>query len=139
MSSAPRGPPRWAARTSCRRRTSAKPERSQFAEGARDVRAVRQAADNRVERRVRRIRLGKAGESEAVPELSVEVLRRSEEHTSELQSLMRISYAVFCLKKKIAIHTRHNRTHPSQQSYNSTTEHSQSSIHIRTPNHAPHR
>src|SRR3546814_8455274 len=28
--------------------------------------------------------------------------RRSEEHTSELQSLMRISYAVFCLKKKTA-------------------------------------
>src|SRR3546814_9359904 len=28
------------------------------------------------------------------------VLGRSEEHTSELQSLMRISYAVFCLKKK---------------------------------------
>src|SRR3546814_9939919 len=31
-----------------------------------------------------------------------EVCRRSEEHTSELQSLMRISYAVFCLKKKTA-------------------------------------
>src|SRR3546814_592417 len=31
---------------------------------------------------------------------------RSEEHTSELQSLMRISYAVFCLKKKTDIHTR---------------------------------
>src|SRR3546814_1505096 len=29
---------------------------------------------------------------------------RSEEHTSELQSLMRISYAVFCLKKKKRIH-----------------------------------
>src|SRR3546814_5797753 len=29
-----------------------------------------------------------------------EVSERSEEHTSELQSLMRISYAVFCLKKK---------------------------------------
>src|SRR3546814_6637134 len=28
---------------------------------------------------------------------------RSEEHTSELQSLMRISYAVFCLKKKICL------------------------------------
>src|SRR3546814_5178926 len=28
---------------------------------------------------------------------------RSEEHTSELQSLMRISYAVFCLKKKIVV------------------------------------
>src|SRR3546814_5810575 len=34
--------------------------------------------------------------------------RRSEEHTSELQSLMRISYAVFCLKKK---KRRHNRQH----------------------------
>src|SRR3546814_4758487 len=30
----------------------------------------------------------------------VDISRRSEEHTSELQSLMRISYAVFCLKKK---------------------------------------
>src|SRR3546814_2854706 len=30
----------------------------------------------------------------------VELPKRSEEHTSELQSLMRISYAVFCLKKK---------------------------------------
>src|SRR3546814_2467460 len=32
------------------------------------------------------------------------VSERSEEHTSELQSLMRISYAVFCLKKKIINH-----------------------------------
>src|SRR3546814_7578012 len=32
---------------------------------------------------------------------------RSEEHTSELQSLMRISYAVFCLKKKKTLHTQH--------------------------------
>src|SRR3546814_2444707 len=32
--------------------------------------------------------------------LSVAAKARSEEHTSELQSLMRISYAVFCLKKK---------------------------------------
>src|SRR3546814_5165246 len=32
--------------------------------------------------------------------LGVRVTDRSEEHTSELQSLMRISYAVFCLKKK---------------------------------------
>src|SRR3546814_2538844 len=31
---------------------------------------------------------------------------RSEEHTSELQSLMRISYAVFCLKKKTHIHSK---------------------------------
>src|SRR3546814_10267411 len=34
--------------------------------------------------------------------------RRSEEHTSELQSLMRISYAVFCLKKKTTTTDRHN-------------------------------
>src|SRR3546814_9123154 len=37
-----------------------------------------------------------------------ELLARSEEHTSELQSLMRISYAVFCLKKKK--HKTHNTT-----------------------------
>src|SRR3546814_4381029 len=36
---------------------------------------------------------------------------RSEEHTSELQSLMRISYAVFCLKKK-------NKTNTQQKSLN---------------------
>src|SRR3546814_5507833 len=35
-------------------------------------------------------------------------LARSEEHTSELQSLMRISYAVFCLKKKKKKNTIHN-------------------------------
>src|SRR3546814_10304382 len=33
---------------------------------------------------------------------------RSEEHTSELQSLMRISYAVFCLKKKINYNKKQN-------------------------------
>src|SRR3546814_9816419 len=35
---------------------------------------------------------------------------RSEEHTSELQSLMRISYAVFCLKKKTNKRRKTNRT-----------------------------
>src|SRR3546814_7883843 len=35
--------------------------------------------------------------------------RRSEEHTSELQSLMRISYAVFCLKKKQTTNRIHSR------------------------------
>src|SRR3546814_7615697 len=34
---------------------------------------------------------------------------RSEEHTSELQSLMRISYAVFCLKKKNIIIRKHKK------------------------------
>src|SRR3546814_6770320 len=37
--------------------------------------------------------------------------RRSEEHTSELQSLMRISYAVFCLKKKNIQSKETNREH----------------------------
>src|SRR3546814_2831069 len=40
--------------------------------------------------------------------------RRSEEHTSELQSLMRISYAVFCLKKKKKQQNKshqHSKTH----------------------------
>src|SRR3546814_1841516 len=36
---------------------------------------------------------------------------RSEEHTSELQSLMRISYAVFCLKKKKYNTSEHNNKH----------------------------
>src|SRR3546814_8225871 len=43
------------------------------------------------------------GDAEWLP-----IFRRSEEHTSELQSLMRISYAVFCLKKKKASFTRTN-------------------------------
>src|SRR3546814_35976 len=42
---------------------------------------------------------------------------RSEEHTSELQSLMRISYAVFCLKKK----KNHKKKHNTQNRTNRTT------------------
>src|SRR3546814_5634699 len=49
-------------------------------------------------------------------------LRRSEEHTSELQSLMRISYAVFCLKKK-------NKT---QHITTSHTTHTHAESHTRT-------
>src|SRR3546814_8631997 len=43
---------------------------------------------------------------------------RSEEHTSELQSLMRISYAVFCLKKKT---NKRNTTQPTQIQQNKHT------------------
>src|SRR3546814_1558142 len=39
---------------------------------------------------------------------------RSEEHTSELQSLMRISYAVFCLKKKKKTKTQNITSHKTQ-------------------------
>src|SRR3546814_3970812 len=47
---------------------------------------------------------GMQGSPRAVPP------HRSEEHTSELQSLMRISYAVFCLKKKTTNNTHHRYT-----------------------------
>src|SRR3546814_8996321 len=47
------------------------------------------------------------GGVEAAVARALERLERSEEHTSELQSLMRISYAVFCLKKKTILETKH--------------------------------
>src|SRR3546814_2622333 len=47
-------------------------------------------------------------------------LSRSEEHTSELQSLMRISYAVFCLKKT----TTHKITNHSPTNHKPTTNYS---------------
>src|SRR3546814_9946399 len=53
------------------------------------------------------LRLG-AGKQARVVRIKREMPRRSEEHTSELQSLMRISYAVFCLKKK---NTEQNNKH----------------------------
>src|SRR3546814_8656007 len=51
---------------------------------------------------------------------------RSEEHTSELQSLMRISYAVFCLKKK---KEKHNTKTPKQHSNHNKSNYS---VHINT-------
>src|SRR3546814_2257476 len=52
--------------------------------------------------------------------------RRSEEHTSELQSLMRSSYAVFCLKKKTETETSHlhtiNRIYTSRLFNNNTNQ-----------------
>src|SRR3546814_10039713 len=57
----------------------------------------------------------------------IELLGRSEEHTSELQSLMRISYAVFCLKKKTTNTTKPKfiPTHLHQQPYHNTIPHKQ--------------
>src|SRR3546814_6480444 len=52
-------------------------------------------------------------------------IERSEEHTSELQSLMRISYAVFCLKKK-----KKNRD-KNKDSDNSIKERKNTTVHIR--------
>src|SRR3546814_2750302 len=49
--------------------------------------------------RVARVLAQKAGDSDKLYALHAPEVERSEEHTSELQSLMRISYAVFCLQK----------------------------------------
>src|SRR3546814_10255106 len=46
---------------------------------------------------------------------------RSEEHTSELQSLMRISYAVFCLKKKNTTNTIKSHHYTRNHNHNTTT------------------
>src|SRR3546814_6571491 len=48
--------------------------------------------------------------SHRVADAEIEATARSEEHTSELQSLMRISYAVFCLKKKRNHTPKNNKT-----------------------------
>src|SRR3546814_10700358 len=47
---------------------------------------------------------------------------RSEEHTSELQSLMRISYAVFCLKKKNPIEDKHTSKQTSMNTAKTDTQ-----------------
>src|SRR3546814_9825627 len=52
---------------------------------------------------------------------------RSEEHTSELQSLMRISYAVFCLKKKKIIQINYS-TNSTQQTPNRKLQHTHITI-----------
>src|SRR3546814_2801330 len=68
--------------------------------------------------------------------------RRSEEHTSELQSLMRISYAVFCLKKKTktppsdSTHASFIKSHPSlPRAYKATHAHDQLDTHPPRPPH----
>src|SRR3546814_6102021 len=59
------------------------------------------------------VRVGRKAALSQLAEPGQLLLRlRSEEHTSELQSLMRISYAVFCLQKKKTLnHTPHIHTH----------------------------
>src|SRR3546814_6387724 len=63
---------------------------------ARQVKRLRQTTVRRLERPVRSVDMPQQGKELICPR----AIPRSEEHTSELQSLMRISYAVLCLKKK---------------------------------------
>src|SRR3546814_10474145 len=57
--------------------------------------------------------------------------RRSEEHTSELQSLMRISYAVFCLKKKNSNFNKATNTHDISDSHTQSPHLKQNQQHTR--------
>src|SRR3546814_1771903 len=71
-------------------------------EGGLDRLALEPAVEHRARRlgeQVEHIALPFEAEGGETPSLP-RAVERSEEHTSELQSLMRISYAVFCLKKK---------------------------------------
>src|SRR3546814_8060697 len=82
-------------------------------------------------------RAGKPVASDAATLLLIrhlaDVAERSEEHTSELQSLMRISYAVFCLKKKIYKQNKickltYNTKHiDTRNKYNTSTNHNKNS------------
>src|SRR3546814_4803057 len=83
---------------------------------------VHAAADARIDQRLVgrgrgcRPLIAQLAEANAAPELverrdPPHVALRSEEHTSELQSLMRISYAVFCLKKKKTSLIQNHSTH----------------------------
>src|SRR3546814_6387221 len=69
--------------------------------GARHLRTISKSGSKRgLLSWVRRLTAGGAGREPSGSASDSASPRRSEEHTSELQSLMRISYAVFCLKKK---------------------------------------
>src|SRR3546814_9966129 len=80
------------------------------------IRAIRRDVVVSIEVPMRSLK--KAGMSE-VERVRLAVDGRSEEHTSELQSLMRISYAVFCLKKKK--HTATKRFSDTTIVYNQAT------------------
>src|SRR3546814_2104825 len=82
--------------------------RSRLPRGRRKVMGHEQGAAPRCRQRVG-LSAGGADRSPVAPRAPAPLLDlRSEEHTSELQSLMRISYAVFCLKKKNHPNTKHN-------------------------------
>src|SRR3546814_3354515 len=91
----PGGKPSPAAPDRARRRTDG-PDAGPDHQNADPLRA----ADARIEHPPDIVRLGQFDLGRAIPRRSRARRDRSEEHTSELQSLMRISYAVFCLKKK---------------------------------------
>src|SRR3546814_2184218 len=85
------------------------------ADGAKEsLRLLRLAVDARGVLAVEPVAKFAVGRSDLAPlalHLVEEANERSEEHTSELQSLMRISYAVFCLKKKKNQYNHYTQSH----------------------------
>src|SRR3546814_10250382 len=61
--------------------------------------------------------------------------RRSEEHTSELQSLMRNSYAVFCLKKKKGVPKPHSQRSTESRTHTTDVRAEKQNTHHRTTQH----
>src|SRR3546814_10238244 len=87
-------------------------ECQETAVGSLAERAIKQQDTRRMGRRVGYAQPTKAGSINAAGIKIGKIVRhqrcRSEEHKSELQSLMRISYDVFCLKKKNELKSNHN-------------------------------
>src|SRR3546814_4207725 len=83
------------------RASLAKPQRLKSAQPSKQRRNARPPKRQRWQRKLaRQPNLPQPALPRPKPNARLPATRRSEEHTSELQSLMRISYAVFCLKKK---------------------------------------
>src|SRR3546814_9938005 len=78
-----------------------------------DERVIAPLGDTRTLAALAAPRLSAWQERKAEELMSHNLSGRSEEHTSELQSLMRISYAVFCLKKKKKQNKYRDTTHES--------------------------
>src|SRR3546814_1513227 len=78
-----------------------------------DLHVEAHVADFVEEERAALARLEMADPARGGPGERAFFMARSEEHTSELQSLMRISYAVFCLKKKTTTTTKKRETSAS--------------------------
>src|SRR3546814_4784205 len=84
----------------------------------RSAKVIQQPPFERTQQRFQRATFGQ-GQQRGGVVIEDGGMGRSEEHTSELQSLMRISYAVFCLKKKNQATDHYRTKQESIYSYNS--------------------
>src|SRR3546814_2186242 len=95
--------------SSCTLSTLGPMRRREAGSSAFEERPATSAGDTRMVRKLTKAEARALAQAAALPEDQIDTSdpdapERSEEHTSELQSLMRISYAVFCLKKKKTTH-----------------------------------